>query len=73
VAPVVDDVVANIEAARVTRGLVKSAGEAPVAAGTVGEQIVVEAADVAADAGRVAMLLALLVFLVAGDVEGFGD
>ena len=54
-------------------GAVEAAGEAPVAARAVGEQVVVEAADVAADAGRVAVLLALLVVLVAGDVERLGD
>ena len=63
VAPVVDDVVADIEPAGVAAGLVEPAGQAPVAARAVGQQIVVEAADVAADAGGVAVLLALLVFL----------
>ena len=75
VAPVVDDVVADIEPARVVPpALVEPAGEAPVAAGAVGEQVVVEAADVAADAGREAVLLAGAgVILVVGDVQRLGD
>src|SRR5262245_22706053 len=72
-APVVDDVVAQIEAAGVAARLVQAAGHAPVAAGTVGQEVVMEAADVAADGGGVTVTGASGVVLMTGNVEGLGD
>lgn len=71
--PIVDDVVKDIEAAAVGAVGVEAAGEAPVATLVVGEEVVVEAGDVAADARGVAVRGAGRVVLVAGDVQRLGD
>ena len=54
-------------------GAVEATGEAPIAAGIMGEQIVVKRAYIAADAGRVTVLGAGLVVLVARRIQGLGD
>src|SRR5262245_22234735 len=72
VAPVVDHVVADVEpAGELLPGPVQPAREAPVPPGAVGEQVVVEAADVPRDAsGERVSLAGPLVLLVAGEVQG---
>jgi hypothetical protein len=52
---------------------IEAADQAPVAAFAVGEQVVVERADVAADAARVAVLGPGRIVFVAGDIERLGD
>ena len=73
VLPIVDDVVADIERPGVPAGAIEATGEAPIAAGIVGEQIVVKRAHIAADARRVTVLGAGLVVLVARRIQGLGD
>ena len=74
VLPVVNDIVAEIEPAGVgARFLVQPARQAPVSPGAMREEIVVEAADVAADAGRIAMLRAGRILLVPGGVQRLGN
>ena len=71
--PVVDHVVEDVECSGIEPVAVESAAHAPVASCTVGEEVMVEGADVAADGGCIAVSLAFLVVLVPGDVECFGD
>src|SRR5690606_3055242 len=71
--PVVNHVVADIEIAGELAALGEPAGHAPVATGAVGQQVVVEAADVTGDAAGKGMALARAIAGMAGDVEGLGD
>src|SRR5262249_23927507 len=75
VAPVVDHVVADVEPpGEPLTGPVQPAGEAPVPAGAVGEQVVVEAADVPGDApGERGSLAGPLVLLVPREVQRLRD
>src|SRR5262249_13764115 len=68
-------IVADIEPPRELRaGAVQPAREAPIAAGAVGQEVVVEAADVARDAPRERVPLAgPLVLRVVGEVERLRD
>ena len=71
--PVVDHVVADIEPAGKLAAAAQAPGEAPVAARAVGQQIVMEAANVARDAAGKRVPLAGLILPVVGDVERLGD
>src|SRR5262249_27472022 len=75
VAPVVDHVVADIQPpGEPLSGAVQPAGQAPVPPCAVGEQIVVEAADVAGDApGERVPLAGADVLLVAREIERLRD
>ena len=54
-------------------GAIEATGEAPIAAGIVGEKVVVKRAHIAADARRVTVLGAGLVVLVARRIQRLGD
>ena len=72
--PVEDDVVADVEATSVfIVGLAQTAGETPIATSAMGEEVVMKAADVAADARGVTVLRADGIFFVPRFVKGFGD
>ena len=72
-APVVDDVVGDIEAAGEGVGGIETAAEGPVAALVVSEQIVVKTSFVTADRGGITVGGAGGIVLVAGDVQGLGN
>ena len=71
--PVVNDIIKNIQTPCVIAIAIQTAAHAPIPARIMRQQIVMKAADVAADGCRITMPRSRWIIFVVGDMQRFGN